>query len=45
MGARNSFFCASVPNLRMGSQASELFTDMITPVEAQALLISIIARA
>ena len=44
-GVRNSFFCASVPNLAIGSHTSELFTLMITPVDAQARLISSIASA
>ena len=36
-------FCSSLANLRSGSQTSELLTDMITPVEAQAALISSMA--
>ena len=42
-GTRYFFFCSSVPNFRMGSQTRELLTDMITPVEAQARLISSMA--
>jgi len=34
------FFCASVPNLRMGSSVSEFCTLMMTAVEAQARAIS-----
>jgi hypothetical protein len=44
-GVRNSFFWASLPFLRMGSQTRELFTDMITPVDAQARLTSSMASA
>ena len=39
-GASTSRFCRSLPNLRIGSQTSELLTDMITAVEAQATAIS-----
>ena len=34
-GLKYSSFCASVPNLRIGSQTSELLTDRITPLLAQ----------
>ena len=44
-GTRKSFFCSSVPNLRTGSQKSELLTLMMTPVEAQPRLISSMASA
>ncbi len=43
-GVRNSFFCSSVPNFRMGSQTSELLTDRITPEVAQTRLISSMTR-
>ena len=44
-GVSHSRFCSSVPKLSTGSQYSELFTDMITPVEAQPREISSIAIA
>jgi hypothetical protein len=44
-GTSQAFFWASLPKRSSGSQTSELFTDMITPVEAQAREISSSARA
>ena len=38
IGVKYSFFCSSVPYLKIGSQAKELLTDIMTPVEAQYLL-------
>ena len=42
-GVSQVFFCSSLPNFRSGSQTSELFTLMMTPVDAQAAEISSIA--
>ena len=44
-GLSHSSFCASVPNRLIGSQTSELLTDMMTPVDAHARETSSIASA
>ena len=44
-GVSHVCFCSSVPNLFTGSQYRELFTDIMTPVEAQPREISSIAIA
>mmetsp|Transcript_16380 Transcript_16380/g.42439 ORF Transcript_16380/g.42439 Transcript_16380/m.42439 type:complete len:221 (-) Transcript_16380:310-972(-) len=43
--ARNSSFCSGVPYFSTGAQYSELWADMMTPVEAQPREISSIATA
>ena len=45
IGTRYSRLVSSEPNLRIGSHASELLTDMMTPVEAHAREISSMAIA
>jgi hypothetical protein len=45
IGTRYSRLISSEPNLRIGSHASELLTDMMAPVEAHAREISSIAMA
>jgi len=43
-GLRKASFCSSLPYVSSGWQTRELFTDMMTPVEAQPREISSSAR-